>query len=114
MKKDRLYDILETMKKNLLNAVLSHFGALSDHSAMSLLLYSAAAPPPCTSMPSWTDGPPSLFHPVSINEFPDQWASSVPVPIPPHFHTPDCRLFSLCLPSTDFTSWFGEIPLQTN
>ena len=34
MKKDRLYDILETMKKNPLQAVLSHFGALSDHSAM--------------------------------------------------------------------------------
>ena len=33
MKKDRLYDILETMKKNPLQAVLSHFGALSDHSA---------------------------------------------------------------------------------
>ncbi len=33
MKKDRLYDILETMKKNQLEAVLSHFGALSDHSA---------------------------------------------------------------------------------
>ena len=32
MKKDRLYDILETMKKNQLKAVLSHFGALSDHS----------------------------------------------------------------------------------
>ena len=32
MKKDRLYDILETMKKNPLKAVLSHFGALSDHS----------------------------------------------------------------------------------
>ena len=32
MKKDRLYDILETMKKNPLQAVLSHFGALSDHS----------------------------------------------------------------------------------
>ena len=35
MKKDRLYDILETMKKNPLKAVLSHFGALSDHSAAS-------------------------------------------------------------------------------
>ena len=35
MKKDRLYDILETMKKNLLKAVLSHFGALSDHSALA-------------------------------------------------------------------------------
>ena len=34
MKKDRLYDILETMKKNPLKAVLSHFGALSDHSGM--------------------------------------------------------------------------------
>ena len=38
MKKDRLYDILETMKKNPLKAVLSHFGALSDHSASGPLL----------------------------------------------------------------------------
>ena len=30
----RLYDILETMKKNQLKAVWSHFGALSDHSAL--------------------------------------------------------------------------------
>ena len=37
MKKDRLYDILETMKKNPLQAVLSHFGALSDHSALVAL-----------------------------------------------------------------------------
>ncbi len=37
MKKDRLYDILETMKKNQLEAVLSHFGALSDHSALGRL-----------------------------------------------------------------------------
>ena len=33
MKKDRLYEILESMKKNQLKAELSHFGALSDHSA---------------------------------------------------------------------------------
>ncbi len=32
MKRDRLYDILETMKKNQFEAILSHFGALSDHS----------------------------------------------------------------------------------
>ena len=36
MKKDRLYDVLETTKKNPLKAVLSHFGALSDHSALAL------------------------------------------------------------------------------
>ena len=34
MKKDRLYDILETMKKDQLKAALSHFGAPSDHSAL--------------------------------------------------------------------------------
>ena len=35
MKKDRLYDILETMKKNPSKVVMSHFGALSDHSAVT-------------------------------------------------------------------------------
>ena len=35
MKEDRLCDILETMKKNQLKGVLSHFGALSDHSALA-------------------------------------------------------------------------------
>ena len=49
LKKDRLYDILETMKKNQLKAVLSHFRALSDHSVMVSNTLFPTIPKTCTA-----------------------------------------------------------------